>query len=673
MIRMMRKTTLAKELWVIIALAVADVFALITALYLAFIFRLAALSYSHIIAMYWAPNTTPLLIALAFFIMLFAVFHLYRHAWRFASLETVWGILAANTCGAVVMVLLLRAFHGPNFPRLVFVLFWILSNLIVGALRVALRTLNLCVAHRRRLLAAFGHTVPVRVVILGGGPDGVRLLRGLYDEMGSPYRVIGFLDDRTDHDGVFMQGVKVLGPLKHLHTLIQANAVDEVFIALPEASGVRIREYVLACRRRGIPVKVIPGLADALQRTKKPLIEEISVEDLLRRPPINIKLGNMNKIITGKRVLVTGAGGSIGSEICRQVLALEPEMLILFGHGENSIDQIRQSLKDRFPKLADRLQMVIGSVADDLRVKCVFQRYRPDLVFHAAAHKHVPIMEENVPEAVSNNVLGTYFVIKACGECHVERMVLISTDKAVYPSSVMGATKWLGEEAARAMASVFPQTTFVIVRFGNVLGSRGSVVPIFKRQILQGGPVTVTHPEMTRYFMTIPEAVQLVLQAGSIGKSGELYLLDMGEPVRILDLARDMIYLSGLEPDKDIKIVFTGLRPGEKLHEQLTMDGSQMEPAECERMTVLRRSSSFSKETLSDTISHLRWLVMEDNSAGLLSYMGEIIPAFDKREYFTEMASEGILALSAESRSGESLSQRLAGLERPRHVYDLFS
>jgi FlaA1/EpsC-like NDP-sugar epimerase len=369
-------------------------------------------------------------------------------------------------------------------------------------------------------------------------------------------------------------------------------------------------------------------MSEVLEGKASMRLEEVSVEDLLGRPPVAAQ-NLADDYVRGKRVLITGAGGSIGSELCRQVLGMDPAQLILFGHGENSLHKIHQELCARHAHYAERILIVVGSVADEIRVWQAFSEYRPQIVFHAAAHKHVPIMEANVAEAVQNNVLGTHNVAGACGRARVERMVLISTDKAVYPSSIMGATKWLCEETLNALAEKFPATRYVTVRFGNVLGSRGSVVPIFREQIRRGGPVTVTHPEMTRYFMSIPEAVHLVLQAGALGKSRDLFLLEMGTPVKIVDLARDMIRLCGFTPDEEIPIVFTGLRPGEKMHESLTTDESVMEPSSCAGLAYVRRRPHFSPEEFSPILPRLRALAEESDAASLLAYMSELVPTIE--------------------------------------------
>jgi FlaA1/EpsC-like NDP-sugar epimerase len=601
--------------------------------------------HQHVIVRYIYPVWPELLVALCLYLVCFAAFRLYRYAWRFASLEMIWGVVFANNLGLFALVLMMKLtgkLAQTGFPRGVFIIFWVLSIIMVGGMRILLRLANMSRTQGRRALSMIRRdTRPKRVIILGGGSDGARVLSALHEDATEVYDVIGFLDDRPAKRGIYIRGVRVLGPLNHLYKLLAEAAVDEVLIAIPDGSAA-LHDYVLACRRKQIPVKVIPGLTDVLTHKAHARLEEISIEDLLRRPPVCIDLTGIGHYLTGKRVMITGAGGSIGSELCRQIAALEPEALILFGHGENSVHGIQQELQVSHPGLAaGRLHMAIGSVADDVRVDQIFQQYRPQVVFHAAAHKHVPIMELNVPEAVQNNVMGTRCIADACGRFGVEHMVLISTDKAANPSSVMGATKWLCEQVLRALAEGYPHTSYVTVRFGNVLGSRGSVVPIFREQIRRGGPVTITHPEVTRFFMTIPEAVQLVLQAGAIGNSGELYLLDMGVPVKIVDLARDMIRLSGLEPDVDVKIQFTGLRPGEKLHEVLTNEEEILEPASSEGLSIVHRGSVFTPTEFKGVLRRLQQLVSGGDTDELLRYLVETVPGFANQRLFSEALDNG--------------------------------
>ena len=569
---------------------------------------------------------------IAFLVVLLSlaiILRLYRCAWRFAGLEIVGRIILTTTLALTFWILIGYITKEQNIPRSIVVLTWVFTIIAIGGIRLLLRIATLSYRLRRRFLQFFSfNTVPaIRAVILGANADGARLFRALSESKNKNYRILGFLDDSPQQQGVLLQGVHVLGPLELLYELLEKDELDEVLVALPR--GTAIRQLVLACRRRSVLVKIIPVLADTLYSAVPRSLEDISVEDLLRRPPVRIELDEIGNVVTGKRVLVTGAGGSIGSELCRQISSLGPAKLLLLGHGENSIHGIHHELVQQSPKSAARLQQIIASIADETRIEQAFIDFKPEIVFHAAAHKHVPIMEENIAEAVHNNVFGTRLIGEACGRHGVERMVLISTDKAVYPSSVMGATKWLCEEVVCYLAAKFPNTTYVTVRFGNVLGSRGSVVPLFKQQIEQGGPVTVTHAEMTRFFMSIPEAVQLVLQAGAIGQTGELFLLDMGEPIKIVDLAHDMITLYGLVPGEDIAIVFTGLRPGEKLHEQLVMDPTKLRPASREGLSVIDRIPAFSEGELNDVLNQLKILVVASPQS-LSSYLWNIVPGNGK-------------------------------------------
>ena len=381
---------------------------------------------------------------------------------------------------------------------------------------------------------------------------------------------IGFVDDDRSKHNHRLCDLPVLGGLAAIQDLVISHDIDEVVIAMPRASGALVRQVVRAGLEVGVKTRTVPAMSDIISgRVSVASLRQVEIQDLLRREPIQTDLEQVRTLATGETLLVTGAGGSIGSELCRQLARLDPAQIVLVGHGENSIFDILAELSEHFPNVT--AVPVIADVRDRERMRTIFAEYRPYSVFHAAAHKHVPLMEGNIAEAVTNNVLGTRNVAELAAEFGVEHLVLISTDKAVRPTNIMGATKRVAEQVVQEIA----QTTgrkFVAVRFGNVLGSRGSVVPTFLRQIRAGGPITVTHPEVRRYFMTIPEAVQLIIRAGTIGEGGEVFVLDMGEPVRIMDLARAMIELSGLQPGTDIEIRFTGLRPGEKLYEELFFD-----------------------------------------------------------------------------------------------------
>ncbi len=407
------------------------------------------------------------------------------------------------------------------------------------------------------------------VLIIGAGEAGQMTVRGLFRGPRSLLVPVGFLDDDVSKHGQQIEGLEVLGALQDLPKVLEQRHIDELIIAMPSAPGEVIRTMIDLARQVGLRYRTLPSLQEILSGSVNALgLREVKLEDLLRREPVKLNIEKIIHTLSDRTVLITGAGGSIGSEIARQVAQVKPKLLILLGRGENSIYGIEQELRRNHPKVP--LAPIIADVKHYAKLEWLFQKYQPQIVFHAAAHKHVPLMEGSPDEAILNNVRGTQNVASLALKHDVTTLINISTDKAVNPTSVMGASKRVAEYVvADAARRTTPEQAFISVRFGNVLGSRGSVIPLFKEQIRVGGPVTITHPDMVRYFMTIPEAVQLVLQAGSFGNNGEVYVLDMGKPVRILDLAQDMIRLSGLEPERDIKIEVTGMRPGEKLFEEL--------------------------------------------------------------------------------------------------------
>jgi FlaA1/EpsC-like NDP-sugar epimerase len=500
---------------------------------------------------------------------------LYRRLWRFAGAAELEHILVATAISASLSTLLGAA---------------VLPGLTLTPLRVPLSVLFIdaclsagAVALPRRFIRLFGRRTQWRrleaarrVLIVGAGAAGEVIVKGLLSHPQLGLNPIGFVDDDRNKHGHRLCDLPVHGALSAIKDLVLRYDVEEVIIAMPRAPGAVVREVVRAAMEAGVKTRTVPGIFDIISgRVAVASLRQVEIQDLLRREPIQTDLEQVRVLATGETVMVTGAGGSIGSELCRQLARLEPAQVLVMGHGENSIFDVMAELSERYPNVT--AVPIIGDVRDRERMRLIFERYRPYAVFHAAAHKHVPLMEENMAEAVTNNVLGTKNIAELSAEFGVEHLVLISTDKAVRPTNVMGATKRVAEQIVQEIAETHGRN-FVAVRFGNVLGSRGSVVPTFLRQIEAGGPVTVTHPEMRRYFMTIPEAVQLVLQAGAIGKGGEVFVLDMGEPVKILDLATDLIRLSGLEVDTDIEIRFSGTRPGEKLYEELFFDSESALP-----------------------------------------------------------------------------------------------
>ncbi len=495
----------------------------------------------------------------------FLLFGMYGRLWSRASVPDLAKLIeatAAATVGCAVLGLLLLPASGlapSRAPLSMFVLDAFLTASVVAAPRLMVRSL----ATWSRAVEWSGGK---RALIVGAGAAGEMILREVRANPQLGFSPVAFVDDDPRKLYHRLNDLPVLGPLSETRRIIERYRIGELLIALPTAPGRVVRSVVRAAMDAGIPARTVPGLFEILSgRVSLSHLRKVEIQDLLRREPVQTDLRPVRAIVSGRSVVVTGAGGSIGSELARQLARLKPSHLVLLGNGENEIFDILHELKDTHPGLA--LTPVIADVRDRTRILNVFCRLRPYVVFHAAAHKHVPLMEENVADAITNNVLGTANVVDCAAEGHAQHFVLISTDKAVRPTSVMGATKRLAEMVVQDAAARFGRN-FVSVRFGNVLGSRCSVVPIFLAQIRAGGPVTITHPEMRRYFMTIPEAVQLVLQAGALGSGGEVFVLDMGEPIRIVDLATDLIRLSGLEVGRDIEIRYTGIRPGERLDEE---------------------------------------------------------------------------------------------------------
>lgn len=494
-------------------------------------------------------------------VLVFYLFGLYEKVWRYAGTDELTGVVLASIYPTCLFQFLVLLGGGVVFPRTALVLAWMLTIFVCGGVRLGLRMAS------ERL----GRPITdIRTLIVGANDAGESVLREV-SRARKRRDVVGFVDDDAAKRGMRLRGVTVRGRIADLPALIDAYLVGEIILA--KLGPAQARQVMDVCRGKDVTIRTVPDLSDVVEgHFSVSQLRELSIEDLLEREPVTIDLPRVQRLIEGKRVLITGAGGSIGSEIARQVTRCNPASLVLLGRGENSLYEIGLEL----PGAAQ----VVCDVCRTEALRQVFEEHRPQLVFHAAAHKHVPMMELNPAEAVYNNVFGTYTVMLLAHEFEVERFVLLSTDKAVNPTSVMGATKRMAE----LLVAKHQWTGFAAVRFGNVLGSRGSVVPTFRRQIAMGGPVTITDPEMTRFFMTIPEAVALVLQAASIARQGEIYILDMGQPVKILDLARNLIRLSGFEPERDIEIRIVGPRPGEKTFEELVNRGEETQPSEAPKV-----------------------------------------------------------------------------------------
>lgn len=483
---------------------------------------------------------------------------LYNRLWRYASINELLTICSAVTVSSLILFVYMYT-TGSKLPRSVHILSWFFNIGFIGLSRLVVRIMHYLRQKRTKQSA--------KVLIVGAGDAGAMIARELNHRYFETKQLVGFIDDDRYKNNQRMFGVKVLGNRKDIKKIVSDYGIDEIIIAMPSAGGTIIRQIIHECKKTKCDLKILPGIYELIDGdVTVQQLRNVEVEDLLGRNPVKLDIEQIAGYLKGKRVLVTGAGGSIGSELCRQIIKMGPSSLTLLGKGENSIYEINNELKGKFKNLY--MEPVIADVRDKERIRAIFAEVKPQVVFHAAAHKHVPLMESQPVEAVRNNIFGTKTVAEAADEFGAEAFVMISTDKAVNPTSVMGATKRVAELIIQNLSKK-SNTKFVAVRFGNVLGSRGSVIPLFKKQIAKGGPITITHPDMQRYFMTIPEASQLVLQAGAIAKGGEVFVLDMGEPVKIVDMASDLIELSGLVPHKDIKIEFSGLRPGEKLFEEL--------------------------------------------------------------------------------------------------------
>jgi len=558
-------------------------------------------------------------IVLAVHVAVFSALGLYRGLWRYASLPDLRNILVAVGIAALAVPALITLLdRGEGVPRSVYLMTPLLLAVVMGGSRLGYRAWR-----EGRLLAIVAKPQAAPVLVIGAGSAAAALLKEL--DASTQWRVVGLLDDDAQKRGAELFGVKVLGPVEGLAGIAERLSVTQVVIAMPGATHQERQRVVALCNRAGIAVMTVPALSDIVSgKVNVSALRPIELEDLLGRDPVELDDAGLHTLLTDRTVLVTGAGGSIGAELCRQIARYAPRRLVLYELSEFALYSIEQEFRDRSPALA--LSAVIGDAKDELRVGEVLRRYRPQVVFHAAAYKHVPLMEdENAFQAVVNNVLSTLVVARAAQRSGAEKFVLVSTDKAVNPANVMGASKRLAELVCQALQ---PEgaTQFVIVRFGNVLGSTGSVVPRFHEQIARGGPVTVTHPEIQRYFMSIPEAAQLVLQAAFMGQGGEIYVLDMGEPVKIADLARQMIRLSGFA-EADIRIEYTGLRPGEKLYEEPLADSERTLPTPHPKLRVARLNATHDGGFL---VQLEAWLAQprEGGAAGVRARLQAWIPEY---------------------------------------------
>ena len=542
--------------------------------------------------------------------------------WRYTSLDEAVRIGLANSAGSMVGgAIILLAVH-PGIPRSIYIMEWLASCSFTLGTRFAVR-----LATTPKMGGETSDGDRTRTLIYGAGAAGLALARELRENHSLKSELIGLIDDDARKVGLTFHGKRVLGTGEALGPLARKYEIDQVLIAIPSATGPQLVRMLQFAIDAEVDYKMVPGLADIIQGTELgKQIRDVSVEDLLGRKPVLLNEEEIRERIEGKTVLVTGAAGSIGSEICRQVARFNPLSVVGFDEAETPLFQLDRELNNKFPRLTFFPEL--GNITRAANVRQAMERYKPSIVYHAAAYKHVPMMERHVFAAVENNIFGTWNVASAAIDHGVEDFVMISSDKAVRPTSMMGATKRISELLTSAL-QMQSGTRFMAVRFGNVLGSNGSVVPIFKEQIAAGGPVTITHPEMRRYFMTIPEATQLVLQAFSIGKGGEVFVLDMGEPVRIVDLARNLVLLSGLRPDRDIKFEFTGLRPGEKLFEELNLQNELFMPTAHAKILSYISPFSVDLKGMHTVLEELRQISERKDVARLVLYLKELIPDYN--------------------------------------------
>ena len=553
---------------------------------------------------------------------------MYRRIWKHAGLdELVLIILTAIIVGIVngSIFIIVRSFSViPTIPRSIPYIDMLLTTIFLGASRMSIR---LSVHAKRKS----NNTNNLRTLIIGAGQAGVSLVSDMQNSPELGYRPVAFIDDDPNKIGLTAKGINIVGNRTDISSIIKQYVIDLIIIALPAANGDIIRSIINECKNYNIKIKTLPSLSEIIDDdVKARSIREININDLLRRNPVQTDNKNIATYIKGKRVLITGAGGSIGSELCRQIFRYNPSEIILLGHGENSIFAIQQELI-RLAKTKNidyiKIKDYIADIRDYDRLEKIFHSNIPEIVFHAAAHKHVPLMESNPIEAITNNVYGTNNLLKCSKKFGIEKFIMISTDKAVNPTSIMGVTKRIAETLVIKKAMEF-NLSYLCVRFGNVLGSSGSVVPTFKKQIFSGGPVTVTHPEVKRFFMTIPEAVQLVLQAASIGKGGEIFVLNMGEPIKIVDLAKDIMRLYGFG-ENEIKIQYTGLRPGEKLFEELFIPGEDYKSTSHEDIFIASNASQLIPDTIDKLFTTFKETINEQDADSIREILQEVIEEFN--------------------------------------------
>lgn len=584
------------------------------------------LSFSKIPVNFVENMQSMLIINMFVTITIFTLNHLYTSLWAYAGVIEMQKIILAAIEAAILEVIVASIKGGDNsayfLPRTYHILYFFILLILTAGIRFLYRTVRMQITSRVNPANA----QISKVMLIGAGETGHMVIRDTLSSASVMKKICCIIDDDKNKVGNYINGIKVVGDRTTITENVEKYGINEIIIAIPSASRRDLSELIGICTETDCKLKITPSVTEIMEgHISATVLRDVSVEDLLGREPVRVELDLVMRYVSGKVVLVTGGGGSIGSELCRQIARHKPKQLIIVDIYENNAYDIELELRHRYPEL--NLVVLIASVRNLDRLDSIFAEYRPNLIYHAAAHKHVPLMENSPNEAIKNNVLGTYNTVKTADKYGVERFVLISTDKAVNPTNVMGASKRICEMIIQTFGH-HSKTEFVAVRFGNVLGSNGSVIPLFKKQIAEGGPVTVTHPDIIRYFMTIPEAVSLVLQAGAYAKGGEIFILEMGEPVKILDLAKNIIRLSGFVPDKDIKIEFSGLRPGEKLYEELLMAEEGLKDTENKLIHIGRPIEMDEEKFKSELENIINLAFSEPSGEKIRKAIREIVPTY---------------------------------------------
>jgi FlaA1/EpsC-like NDP-sugar epimerase len=569
----------------------------------------------------------------------FYFFDLYRGMWRYTSIADLLNIIKASCVSSLIIICLILFSHSRfiGFPRSVFIMDWCFTVLLVSGYRLFIRLYferirsdeTSSIPTRHVLTMFFKKMAETkRLLIIGAGSGGEKIYREIHDNSRLQYTVVGFLDDDLAKIGKKIHGIPVLGQINDINKIVKKINADEALIAIPSASSGQMRKILTHCRESGVKFKTIPGIGELINgKVTVNVIREVDYRDLLGREVVKLDEDKIGSYLQGQCVIVTGAGGSIGSELCRQICRFKPDSIVLYDRAESPLYEIDHELKQNFDDV--NTIPLLADIQDKKQLGKTFETYSPHTVFHAAAYKHVPMLEMQPWKAVDNNIQGTANLIEVTNKFNVERFVFVSTDKAVRPANVMGASKRIAELLIQSQNGCeLSHTKFMTVRFGNVVGSVGSVIPLFKKQIKRGGPVTVTHPEVTRYFMTIPEACQLILQAGAMGRGGEIFLFDMGIPIKIVDMARDLIRLSGFEPEEDIKIEYIGLRPGEKLYEELIIEGEGIVPTTHDKIMALK-GAECNLQLLNGRIDELTKIAELQQTDKIKAMLKEIVPEYN--------------------------------------------